>query len=283
MGMTAVETVLLIAGVLLMVRFFLRTAFPGVRRRFLRTADRRSADLREEFVPLAPGSVALWLGASATACAGTALALTRSAGAALAGGVLPLLLSGMAVRAFRSRRRAKILSRLPTLLDLLAGHMKAGHSLPESLAETVPLLPPGIREEMGWVLQQTRLGTPVAESLLAWERRLRAEEVSLFVRPLRVALPGGANVAELLERTRDILRMRARMGEKLRSMTAQARLQAVVLTLLPPGFAAVLSLIDPGFLPNLFGTPLGKAILAAVSVLLVAGWVVIRVILSVRP
>ena len=283
MGMTAVETVLLIAGVLLMVCFFLRTAFPGVRRRFLRTADRRSADLREEFVPLAPGSVALWLGASATACAGTALALTRSAGAALAGGVLPLLLSGMAVRAFRSRRRAKILSRLPTLLDLLAGHMKAGHSLPESLAETVPLLPPGIREEMGWVLQQTRLGTPVAESLLAWERRLRAEEVSLFVRPLRVALPGGANVAELLERTRDILRMRARMGEKLRSMTAQARLQAVVLTLLPPGFAAVLSLIDPGFLPNLFGTPLGKAILAAVSVLLVAGWVVIRVILSVRP
>jgi tight adherence protein B len=160
--------------------------------------------------------------------------------------------------------------------------MKAGHSLPSSLAETVPLLPPGIREEMGWVLQQTRLGTPVADSLLAWERRLRAEEVSLFVRPLRAALPGGANVAELLERTRDILRMRARMRETLHSMTAQARLQAVVLTLLPPGFAAVLSLIDPGFLPNLFGTLLGKAILAAVSVLLVTAWLVIRMILSAR-
>jgi tight adherence protein B len=169
------------------------------------------------------------------------------------------------------------------LLDLLAGHLRAGHSLPESLAETVPLLPPGIREEMGWVLQQTRLGTPIADSLLAWEKRLNAEEVSLFVRPLRVALPGGVNIAELLEQTRDILRMRARMREKLRSMTAQARLQAVVLTLLPPGFAAVLSLIDPGFLPNLFATPLGKAILAAVSVLLVAGWLMIQKILLTRP
>ena len=282
MGLTAAETVLLIAGFLLIVRFFLRTAIPGVHRRFLLAADRRSADLREEFVPLAPGSVALWLGASAAACSCTALALTGSGAAALVGGILPLVLSGMAVRVYRSRRRARILSRLPVLLDLLAGHMKAGHSLPSSLAETVPLLPPGIREEMGWVLQQTRLGTPIADSLLAWERRLRAEEVSLFVRPLRAALPGGANVAELLERTRDILRMRARMRETLHSMTAQARLQAVVLTLLPPGFAAVLSLIDPGFLPNLFGTLLGKAILAAVSVLLVTGWLVIRMILSAR-
>ena len=282
MGLTAAETVLLIAGVLLIVRFFLRTAIPGVHRRFLLAADRRSADLREEFVPLAPGSVALWLGASAAACSCTALALTGSGAAALVGGILPLVLSGMAVRVYRSRRRARILSRLPVLLDLLAGHMKAGHSLPSSLAETVPLLPPGIREEMGWVLQQTRLGTPIADSLLAWERRLRAEEVSLFVRPLRAALPGGANVAELLERTRDILRMRARMRETLHSMTAQARLQAVVLTLLPPGFAAVLSLIDPGFLPNLFGTLLGKAILAAVTVLLVTGWLVIRMILSAR-
>ncbi|HEX9190959.1 MAG TPA: type II secretion system F family protein, partial [Candidatus Deferrimicrobiaceae bacterium] len=213
----------------------------------------------------------------------TALALTGSAAAALIGGILPLLLSGMAVRAFRSRRKARILSRLPSLLDLLAGHMKAGHSLPSSLAETVPLLPPGIREEMGWVLQQARLGTPVADSLLAWEKRLGAEEVSLFVRPLRAALPGGVNVAELLEQTRDILRMRARMQEKLRSMTAQARLQAVVLTLLPPCFAAALSCIDPGYLPVLFGTLPGKAILVVVFFLLVAGWLVIRRILSTRP
>ena len=283
MGLSAAETILLFAGVLLVARFFLRTVLPGVRRRFLLTADRRSADLREEFVPLAPGSVALWLGASAVASAGTALALAGSAAAALVGGFLPLLLSGVAVRAFRSRRRKRILSRLPTLLGLLAGHLRAGHSLPSSLAETVPLLPPGIREEMGWVLQQTRLGTPVADSLLAWEKRLGAEEVSLFVRPLRVALPGGVNVAELLEQTRDILRMRARMREKLRSMTAQARLQAVVLTLLPPGFAAVLSFIDPGFLPTLFGSPLGKAILSAVCVLMVTGWLVIRKILSARP
>jgi len=283
MGLNATETVLLFAGVVLVACYFLRTALPGAHRRFVATADRRAAELREEFVPLAPGRVAWWLGALGIVSVAATLVLTGSAAAASAGGIAPLLLSGIGVRFFRSRRRAKILSRLPVALDLLAGHMKAGHSLSESLAETVPLLPPGIREEMGWVLQQSRLGTPIADSLLAWEKRIGAEEVSLFVRPLRVALPGGVNVAELLEQTRDILRMRERMREKLRSMTAQARLQAVVLTLLPPAFAAVLSLMDPGYLPNLIGSSLGKCILVAVSVLLAMGWLVIRKILSARP
>lgn len=283
MGLNAAEAVCLAFGAMLVARFLLGAVLPGIRRRFLLTAVRRSADLREEFIPLAPGIAARWLGGAAAAAALAGLALTGSPAATAAGALAPLLCSGMAVRWFRSRRRAAVLSRLPVLLDLLSGHLKAGLSLAESLAETVPLLPPGLREEMGWVLQQTRLGTPIVDSLLAWEERIGAGEASLFVRPLRVALPGGANIAELLEQTRDVLRMRARLREKLRSMTAQARLQAVVLTLLPPGFAAALSLVDPGFLPLLFGTALGKAILSAVAVLLASGWLVIRRILSSTP
>jgi tight adherence protein B len=172
---------------------------------------------------------------------------------------------------------------LPSFLDLLSGHVRAGHSLPESLAETVPLLPAGIREEMAWVLQQNRLGTPLAEALAHWEARIRSEESSLLVRPLRAAIPGGGNIVDLLERTRDILRLRMRTTEKLRSATAQARLQAIVLTLLPPAFAIAISKVDPGFFPILLGTPQGKTILAVSFVLQVMGWVTIRKILSVRP
>jgi tight adherence protein B len=132
-------------------------------------------------------------------------------------------------------------------------------------------------------MQRNRLGTPLAEALAHWEERIRSEEVSLFVRPLRAAIPGGGNIVDLLERTRDILRLRMRTTEKLRSMTAQARLQALVLTLLPPAFAVALSKVDPGFFPNLLGTPQGKTIMAIVFVLQALGWITIRKILSVRP
>jgi len=281
--LTPTEATLFLAGAALVARFLLRSALPGARTRLVSAANRHSEQLREEFVLLPPARIMAVLALSGAVLAGTAFAAMRSAPVAVAAGAAPVLLAGLLVRYYRDRRKKAILSRLPAFLDLLAGHIRAGHSLPESLAETVPLLPAGIREEMTWVLQQNRLGTPLAEALTRWEERIPSEETSLIVRPLRAMIPGGGNVADLLERTRDILRLRMRSKEKLRSMTAQARLQAVVLTLLPPGFAVALSMVDPGFLPNLLGTPQGKSITAIVFVLQALGWFTIRKILSVRP
>jgi len=282
-GLKLAEAGIFLLGAALVARFLLRAALPQAHTRFVSAANRRSDELREEFVLLAPARIAAFLLVSAFVLSGSALAATRSVAIAAVSGTAPVLFAGLLTRWYRNRRKRRILSQLPALLDLLSGHVRAGHSLPESLAETVPLLPAGIREEMAWVLQQNRLGTPLAVSLAQWEDRIRSEEISLLVRPLRAAIPGGGNIVDLLERTRDILQLRMRTTEKLRSMTAQARLQASVLTLLPPVFAVALSKVDPGFFPNLLGTPQGKAIMAIAFVLQVMGWIIIRKILSVRP
>ena len=283
MGLTPAEAGSLVLGAALIVRFLLRVALPQARTRFVSATNRHSSDLREEFVLLPPARIAAALLASGAVLAGAALAATRSVAVAAASGTAPVLFAGLLIRWYRSRRKRSILSQLPSFLDLLSGHVRAGHSLSESLAETVPLLPAGIREEMAWVLQQNRLGTPLPEALADWEERMGSEETSLLVRPLGAAIPGGGNIVELLERTRDILRLRLRATEKLRSMTAQARLQAMVLTLLPPAIAVALSKVDPRFFPSLLGTPQGKTILAIAFALQLLGWVTIRKILSVRP
>ena len=283
MGLTLAEAGIFVLGAALVSRFLVCAGLPKARTRFVSATNRHSDELREEFVLLPPARIAAVLLVSAAVLGGAALASTRSYAVAAASGAAPVLFAGLLVRWYRNRRKRSILSQLPTLLDLLSGHVRAGHRLSESLAETVPLLPAGIREEMAWVLQMNRLGTPLAEALTQWGERIRSEEISLFVRPLRAAIPGGGNVVDLLERTRDILRLRRRTAEKLRSMTAQARLQALVLTLLPPAFAVALSEVDPGFFPNLLGTPQGKSIMAIAFVLQVLGWITIRKILSVRP
>lgn len=283
MGLTLAETGIFVLGAALIARFLLRAALPRARSRFVSAANRHSNELREEFILLPPDRIAAVLLVSAILLGGAALAATRSVAVAAISGAAPVLFAGLLVRWYRNRRKRSILSQLPLLLDLLSGHVRAGHSLPESLAETVPLLPAGIREEMAWVLQQNRLGTPLGEALAHWEDRIRSEETALLVRPLRAAIPGGGNIVDLLERTRDILRLRMRTTEKLRSMTAQARLQALILTLLPPLFATALSMVDSGFLSNLLGTPQGRTIMAITFVLQVMGWITIRKILSVRP
>ncbi len=283
MGLTLAEAGIFVLGSALIARFLLRAALPQAHTRFVSAANRHSDELREEFVLLPPARIAAVLLVSSIVLAGSALAATRSVAIAAVAGAAPVLFAGFLTRWYRNRRKRRILSQLPALLDLLSGHVRAGHSLSESLSETVPLLPAGIREEMAWVLQQNRLGTPLAAALGQWEDRIRSEEISLLVRPLRAAIPGGGSIVDLLERTRDILQLRMRTKEKLRSMTAQGRLQASILTLLPPVFAVALSKVDPGFFPNLLGTPQGKAIMAIAFVLQVMGWITIRKILSVRP
>lgn len=280
--MTPLETALLGAGLSLLAFYAVRTALPTARGVVDAAAARRSEALRMEFVRLtAPQArrLLLWAG---TILAAAAAAATRSAAWALASAAAPMLLSGIAVRRYAVRRKKRVIAQLPAFIDAVCGHLKAGHSLPESLARLQETLPPAIRDEVAWIVRMNQLGTPLPECLSLWEARIPAEEIALLARPLAAALPAGGNVVELLGRTRDILRMRHRAAERLRSMTAQARLQAGVLTLLPPAFAAAIAAVDPEYLPRILGTPQGQAILAASGFLQIAGWIVIRKILSER-
>jgi tight adherence protein B len=197
-------------------------------------------------------------------------------------GIVPILISGFMVRIYRERRRKRVIAQIPGFLDILAGQVKAGHSLQGALSDTIPLLPHEIRNEISWVFRLCRLGTSLSEAFALWEERMPSEEVALVVRPLCVALPTGGNIVELLTRSRDILQSRNRMREKMRSMTAQARLQAAILTLLPPVFTVVLSKVDPDFLPRIVGTVQGKAILMIAAFLQFLGWLTIRKILAVK-
>jgi tight adherence protein B len=278
----AFELLLFVSGASLLSLFLLGTVAPGARNRLRRTADAASTDLREDVLFLPPRRIFLFLAASGALFALAAAVLGEVAWAAVAA-PLPALLSGAAVRAYRRRRRRTVVSQLPGLLDILAGHVSAGHSLREAVSGALPLLSGGMRKEMEWLSRLCRLGTPLPKALLQWERRMPCEEIFLVTRPLRIALPAGGNVVDLLSRTRDALRSRIRMEEKMRSMTAQARLQAAVLTLLPPGFVAALSLVDPAFIGRCTGTPLGKAILCVAAVLQATGWIFIRKILAARP
>ena len=282
MGLTAIEIAFFALGTALVLRFVFRIALPSAARRFESKSNLLANTLREEFVQMPASRIAFLLIFTGLLSACFAVAASGSLVASVAG-LVPVLLAGTVIRWYRIRRKKIILSRLPVLLDLLVGHLKAGHSFSESLVETIPLLPPGIREEMSWVMQKHRLGTPLIDTFLLFEERTPSEDVSLFVRPLRAALSSGGNLVDLLEQTRDILRRRNRSAEKLSSMTAQSRLQAVVLTLITPIFTVVLSRIDSSFFPNLIGTPQGKIILAVSITLQFLGWVTIRKILSVRP
>lgn len=280
MGMTLTEYILFAGGSICLAFFLLRTIAPYFRFRIDRTAETTSKILREEFLSLGPDRLRRFLLVAGAMTALAAMFSKRNVLWILVAGFLPVFLPGIVVRNIRSRRRRRIVAQLPPFLEILSGYVKAGHSIPESLQESIPLLPPGIREEVTWLCQTVRLGTPLPDVLLAWAHRMKSDEVSMIVLPLRIAIPAGGNLYDLLTRCRDVLRAKIRQEEKMRSMTAQARLQALILTLLPPAFIAVLSRIEPGYIARCRETTAGRTILSITVALQLLGWFFIRRIMA---
>jgi tight adherence protein B len=280
MGMTITEYFLFTCGAICLALFLFRTLGPFFRSRLENAAEATSRRLREDFLSFSPEQVRGFLISAGGIVALAVMVGTGDVFWMMVVGSTPVLLCGVFVRHVRARRRKRIVSQLPAFLEILAGHVKAGHSIPESLQEAIPLMPLGIREEVSWLCQAIRLGTPLPDALLVWEQRMACEEISLIVRPLRIAIPAGGNLYDLLIRCRDILRAKMRQEEKMRSMTAQARFQALILTLLPPGFIIVLSKIEPEYLARCQDTAAGKTLMGIAGVLQLLGWLSIRRIMA---
>jgi len=270
-------------AVLFFLRFLYRTAIPWSYCRFDRAATTVSSTLREDFLFLSRLQTGVLLILLFLIPGTIGSILIRNPWTGSAAGFCFALLSGAILRGYRNRRRRRIAAQLPSLLDILSGQLQAGHSLPEALHEAIPLLPRGVREEVSWIFQRIRVGTPLPEALSLWEERIPVEEVTLVVRPLRCALSTGSDTANLLGRCRDILLAKQATEGRLRSMTAQSRLQAIVLTLLPPGFLLVLSKIDPSYPSRCLATAPGIALLSMAALLQLAGWLCIRKIMRERP
>ena len=136
--MTVLETLLLLGGVLSLLLFLHRSVFPWLRGGLDRAAVSTSATLREELLFLSPSQARLAL-LALCAIPGICVAiLVRSPWAGPAAGLACALFSGLLIRTYRNRRRKRIASQLPALLDILTGQLQAGHSLPESLQDLEP-------------------------------------------------------------------------------------------------------------------------------------------------
>jgi tight adherence protein B len=276
---TTVELLLFLSGSFLVARHFLGRSLPAAWLSLRKKSEKNAMTLRQDFLFLDPGAIQ-WGTCLAGAIAYAVAArygggYAAPAAAAFAFAALPAFL----VKKARARRKARLISQLPSLLQFLSSSLRAGQSFPQAILSAPPLLACGMKQEVEWLSSRYRVGTPMVDILKEWEDR---EEFRMILRPLCSALRSGGNVSLLLERGKEILVARKRASERMASLTAQARLQALVLSLLPPAILYLLLHVDPLLAKRLTETNLGKLILAASLILQVTGWIMVRAICGVR-
>jgi tight adherence protein B len=196
-------------------------------------------------------------------------------------GAATLLVPAAVASHLRRRRRSRLLHQLPDGLDLLAASLRSGLGLLPALQYLVAHQPPPLSQEFGLVVRKQRLGGTLEEALEEMRRGLGGPEVALFVTALTVVRQLGGNLSEILTRLGQTLREKQAIEDKIAALTAQGKLQARIVGLLPVVLLVVMMRLEPKAMRLLYTSMQGWATLIVLVVLELVGVLMLRRVIRV--
>ena len=179
------------------------------------------------------------------------------------------------------KRSKKFEAQITEGLDLLSNSLKSGFSLFQGLNLLSNEMPPPISEEFRLVLQEVKLGLSLEQSLQNLAKRIKSEELDIVITAIEVSQETGGSLSESLSRVAFTIRERNKILGKIKVLTSQGRMQALVVGLLPILLCLVILGIDPQFIMPLFRQPLGWMMLGIAAGMEIIGIFIIRRIVKV--
>ncbi|HEX2497601.1 MAG TPA: type II secretion system F family protein, partial [Actinomycetes bacterium] len=161
----------------------------------------------------------------------------------------------------RSGRRHRFDEQLPGTLQLLSGSLSAGYSLPQAVDTVARQASQPVATEYGRAIMESRLGVPIEDALQHVAERTGSQDFGWVVMAIRIQRQVGGNLAELLNTIAGTLRERERLRRQVRVLSAEGRLSAWILGVLPLLFAMYLFVARRDYLMKLFTEPMGIAML----------------------
>ncbi len=233
-------------------------------------------------VPLRPGE-AMGLWAIITLVVG-------AVGMLLAGGLFGGLIFGVigaftqlfALR-FKSRRRMRQFEQqLPDALQLLAGTLRAGYSLPQGLEAVSHEISDPMGFELRRVMTEARLGRELEDALASAADRLSSPDFAWAVMAIAIQREVGGNLNELLMTVSDTMVQRERLKGEVAALTAEGKASTVLLGGMPPGLGLVMYIMNAEYMSLLFTETLGKIMLGGGLLLMAIGMAWMKKVMTIN-
>jgi len=202
-------------------------------------------------------------------------------GACLLAGVLCFHIPNKWLQGRIKKRQRLFDARLTDLTLGLANGLRAGSALPQSLEIVSRDMGGPMTEELLLVLHEYRLGVDLPESLNRLCERMPGEDLSLLVTAIRLTMQSGGSLAEVLDRITDTIRQRTDFHDRLMTMTAQGRFEAIAMAAAPLVAFAILFFLDRELMQPLVQTKIGWCAIGVVAVLETVGFLVINKIVTI--
>ena len=180
-------------------------------------------------VPLRPAE---WLLIHVGIAIGVTILVYALTGASVVPAVIALILGFVGPFLYlvikESRRLGAFLAQLPDTLQLIAGSLSAGYSLPQAVDAVVREGTNPIAGEFNRALVESRLGVPIEDALDGIAGRMKSEDFGWVVMAIRIQREVGGNLAEVLQTVSHTLRERERLRRQVQVLSAEGRLLVAV-------------------------------------------------------
>lgn len=196
--------------------------------------------------------------------------------------VLGWKLPSIYVKRKRKKRIEMSAKQLPQVLETMTNALKSGFSFMQALQLVSSEIPEPLGKEFKQTIKEINLGITMEKAFDNLLVRLPNKDIEIMVTAVLIQRTTGGNLAQILETIQETITERVRMKDELRALTAQGRMSALVITLLPVALGLVLSVMNPNYFVPLFTHPLGL-VLSFVGIFSgILGWVFIMKIVTIE-
>ena len=175
------------------------------------------------------------------------------------------------LRSLKARRIKKFSEQLPDALDIMVRSLQAGHPISASVSLVSKEMSDPIGTEFGIAVDEMTYGLDMREALENMGRRIEVQDFQYVVVSINIQHETGGNLAEVLRNLSMVIRDRFRMFKKIKALSAEGRLSAVVLSFLPFAVGALIFTGNPNFYLRVADDPLFLPMMGAALGLMLAG------------
>ncbi len=194
-----------------------------------------------------PATCLMWLAVSALVC-GMAGFTSQGIAGGVAGLLAGLLLVPILVLQFlRRRRQRKFTDQFAEALDIIIRSLRAGHPVPAALKMVAREMADPIGTEFGMAEDEITYGLDLNTAMRNMLTRVGQEDLPLFVTSVAIQASSGGNLTEILENLTDVIRLRTKMRRKIRALSSEGRVSAIILSSVPIALFFIINWLSPSF------------------------------------
>lgn len=182
----------------------------------------------------------------------------------------------------RMRRLVRIEHQLPEAADFIARALRAGHSFTNVLQIVGNEMPEPLAGEFRIAREEINYGVPMNEALHGLAARIPLTDLRYLVIAVLIQRESGGNLAEILGNISQIIRARLKLVAQVRVLSAEGRMSAWILGLLPFAVMGVMLFSSPDYIAMLWTDPAGMRLLWAGLGMILFGVAWLRKIIRIR-